>query len=71
MKQKMKTQKRATPGAVASEQDILEWRSLPRDEQLVRMRETLLDAVQSGVSARSMSDIKTDALKRLQRNEDG
>ena len=53
------------PSATPSEEEIRRWNDLPRDEQLERMREALLAGEQSGISERTMDDIKAAAQKRL------
>ncbi len=53
------------PSAAPSEDEILRWNALPRDEQLERMRQALIDGERSGISERSMDDIKAAAKGRL------
>lgn len=53
------------PSAAPSEDEIRRWNSLPRDEQLERMRQALIDGERSGISERSMDDIKDAAKRRL------
>lgn len=55
------------PSATPSEDEIRRWNALPRDEQLSRLRQALIEAEQSGISDRSMDDIKAAARARLAR----
>jgi len=53
------------PSATPSDDDARRWEALPRDEQLRRMRQTLVEARDSGITSRSMDDIKEAAQQRL------
>lgn len=54
-----------TPSAVPSGDEIRRWNALPRDEQLKRMQQALSEGVQSGISERSMDEIKAAARERV------
>jgi len=53
------------PSATPSEDEIQRWNALPRDEQLKRLRHALIEGEQSGLSDRSMDDIKAEARERV------
>ena len=53
------------PSATASDDEVRRWHALPRDEQLRRMRRTLIEARDSGISSKSMADIKAAAHRQL------
>lgn len=53
------------PSATPSEDELRRWNALPRDEQLERLRQALIEGEQSGLSERSMDDIKAAARERI------
>lgn len=59
------------PSATPSEDEIRRWNALPRDEQLKRMRQALIDGEQSGLSERSMDEIKAAARERVAKLRNG
>ncbi|MBU1211964.1 MAG: hypothetical protein KJ587_11905 [Alphaproteobacteria bacterium] len=59
------------PSATPSEDEIRRWNALPRDEQLKRMRQALIDGEQSGLSERSMDEIKAAARGRVAKLRNG
>lgn len=71
----MKTEKTIAdeimPSATPTEDEIRRWQALPRDEQLSRMRLTIQKALDSGISDKTMDDIKTAALARISTSKNG
>ncbi len=59
------------PSATPSEDEIRRWSALPRDEQLKRMRKALIDGEHSGLSERSMDEIKAAARERVAKLRNG
>jgi len=59
------------PSAAPTDDEIRRWEALPRDEQLKRLRQALVEGEQSGLSDRSITDIKSAALKRLDQARNG
>jgi len=59
------------PSATPCEDEIRRWNALPRDEQLKRLRQALIDGEQSGISRRSMDEIKVAARERMEKLRDG
>ncbi len=59
------------PSAAPSEDEIRRWNALPRDEQLKRMQQAVTEGMQSGISDRSMDDIKAAARERLAQLRNG
>jgi hypothetical protein len=53
------------PSATPSKDDIRRWQALPQEEQVQRLRQTLRDAEASGISDRTMNEIKAAAKARL------
>jgi len=51
--------------AAPTDDEIRRWQALPRDEQLRRMQRALDEAMASGLSERSMDEIKEIARQRL------
>jgi hypothetical protein len=59
------------PSATPTEDEIRRWQALPRDEQLKRMQQALDAAFESGISERTMDDIKAAARERLAKLRNG
>ncbi|MEO0792898.1 MAG: hypothetical protein AAFY27_10180 [Pseudomonadota bacterium] len=59
------------PSATPTEDEIRRWQALPRDEQLKRMQNALDAAFASGISARTMDDIKAAARERVAKLRNG
>jgi hypothetical protein len=53
------------PSATPSEEDIQRWEALPRDEQLHRLRVSLMHDACSTITEDSMSDVLADARSRV------
>ncbi|MBM3563847.1 MAG: hypothetical protein FJX48_12060 [Alphaproteobacteria bacterium] len=53
-----------TPSATPTEAEVEEWRRLPRDEQLRRLREILASADSSTASEATMGDTLVEARRR-------
>ncbi|MCF6200452.1 MAG: hypothetical protein L3J67_13910 [Hyphomicrobiaceae bacterium] len=65
MEQKLKSQSKVMPSATPSKGELQDWQDLPRDEQLKRIKTSLQQAIDSGVSTRGMETIRRDARARL------
>jgi hypothetical protein len=52
------------PSATPTEAEAQEWRHLPRDEQLRRLREVLANAEGATASEATMDEILTEARRR-------
>lgn len=52
------------PSATPTEPEVEEWRRLPRDEQLRRLREVLANAESATASEKTMGNILTEARRR-------
>ncbi|MEL6216348.1 MAG: hypothetical protein AAFQ99_11815 [Pseudomonadota bacterium] len=59
------------PSATPTEDEIRRWQALPRDEQLKRMQRALDEGLASGISERSMDDIKATAKARVAKLRNG
>lgn len=59
------------PSATPTEDEIRRWQALPRDEQLKRMQNALDAAFASGISERTMDDIKAAARERVAKLRNG
>ncbi|MEO0731075.1 MAG: hypothetical protein AAFY64_11890 [Pseudomonadota bacterium] len=59
------------PSAAPTEDEIRRWQALPRDEQLKRMQRAIDEGLASGISERSMDDIKAAAEARVAKLRNG
>lgn len=59
------------PSATPTEDEIRRWQAFPRDEQLKRMQNALDAAFASGISERTMDDIKAAARERVAKLRNG
>lgn len=61
----------SVPSATPSDDEIRFWNSLPRDEQLERMQRALDCAINSPRSAKTMDQIKAEALAEIAARKHG
>jgi hypothetical protein len=54
-----------------SDEELKRWESLDREEQLQEVRRELQLSIDSGISERSMEEIRQSALDRIASREDG
>ena len=64
MSDKIDTLDRVVPSAMPTEEDVLAWEALPREEQLRRLRAALSHSDCATVSGATMKDVLDEARRR-------